>query len=346
LQKSDLLDPRIRAKIIDTIDVSYGGVNGFDQAITLSQAALSNVKLVQESKLIGKFFDELALDTGKYAYGVQSTLKALDMRVIETLIVWENLDVNRVVLHRPDGTEVERFLTPTEEADRSNYLDSETGVELEFQERMPLLEWLAEVYKEKGAQLELVTDCSTLGSQFVKGFGGIGALLRYKMDMAQLDENEDNDMYYDLDEGGDWESTDLERDENAALLACVRVQGEVMKTIIFHEHTTSHSPSHRYIVLFLKKYIEKIESTPNYDLDDELMEFYVSLAATTNLSAGSTGMCYKTYTLDKEQYTKVVLNEEQMMISQGTTGLQTWEASLRLADFFVEHPGKLLVCIY
>ncbi|KAJ2031698.1 hypothetical protein H4S03_006519 [Coemansia sp. S3946] len=137
---------------------------------------------------------------------------------------------------------------------------------------------------------------------------------------------------------GDWESTDLERDENAALLACVRVQGEVMKTIIFHEHTTSHSPSHRYIVLFLKKYIEKIESTPNYDLDDELMEFYVSLAATTNLSAGSTGMCYKTYTLDKEQYTKVVLNEEQMMISQGTTGLQTWEASLRLADFFVEHP--------
>ncbi|KAJ2049848.1 hypothetical protein GGI08_005640, partial [Coemansia sp. S2] len=111
-----------------------------------------------------------------------------------------------------------------------------------------------------------------------------------------------------------------------------------MKTIIFHEHTTSHSPSHRYIVLFLKKYIEKIESTPNYDLDDELMEFYVSLAATTNLSAGSTGMCYKTYTLDKEQYTKVVLNEEQMMISQGTTGLQTWEASLRLADFFVEHP--------
>ncbi|KAJ2352772.1 hypothetical protein H4S02_013399, partial [Coemansia sp. RSA 2611] len=111
-----------------------------------------------------------------------------------------------------------------------------------------------------------------------------------------------------------------------------------MKTIIFHEHTTSYSPSHQYIVFFLKKYIEKIESMPNYDLDDELMEFYVSLAATTNLSAGAAGMCYKTYTLDKDQYTKVVLNEEQMMISQGTTGLQTWEASLRLADFFVEHP--------
>ncbi|KAJ2868507.1 Electron transfer flavoprotein alpha-subunit [Coemansia aciculifera] len=207
LQKSDLLDPRIRAKIIDTVDVSYGGVNGFDQAISLSQAALSNVKFVQESKLIGKFFDELALDTGKYAYGVQSTLKALDMRVIETLIVWENLDVNRVLLRGLDDTEVERFLTPAEEADRSNYLDKETGTELEVLERMPMLEWLADVYKEKGAQLELVTDCSTLGSQFVKGFGGIGALLRYKMDMAQLDENDENDMYYDDDE-------EIEEDDN------------------------------------------------------------------------------------------------------------------------------------
>ncbi|KAJ2448844.1 hypothetical protein GGF42_004967, partial [Coemansia sp. RSA 2424] len=137
---------------------------------------------------------------------------------------------------------------------------------------------------------------------------------------------------------GNWESTDLERDESVSLLACMRIQGEVMKTIIFHEHTTAHSPSHRYIVLFLKKYIEKIEAAQNYELDDELMEFYVSLAATTDLSAGASGMCCKTYTLDKEQYAKVVLNEEQMMISQGTTGLQTWEASLRLADFFIEHP--------
>ncbi|KAJ2486725.1 ubiquitin-binding SDF ubiquitin ligase complex subunit met30 [Coemansia sp. RSA 2320] len=134
----------------------------------------------------------------------------------------------------------------------------------------------------------------------------------------------------------------MERDENMALLACPRVQGEVMKSIIFHEHTIAHSPSSRYIVQFLKKYIAIIESVPNYDLDDELIEFYVSLATTTDMSAGAGGMCYKTYALDKEQYSKVVLMEEQMMISHGTTGLQTWEASLRLADFFIEHPDPAL----
>ncbi|KAJ1848685.1 hypothetical protein LPJ73_003903 [Coemansia sp. RSA 2703] len=90
--------------------------------------------------------------------------------------------------------------------------------------------------------------------------------------------------------------------------------------------------------MFLKKYIEKIESVRDYELDDELMELYVSLASTTSENMFASGMCYKTYALDKDQYTRIVLREEQMMISQGTTGLQTWEASLRLADFFVEHP--------
>ncbi|KAJ2707480.1 hypothetical protein FB645_000656 [Coemansia sp. IMI 203386] len=137
---------------------------------------------------------------------------------------------------------------------------------------------------------------------------------------------------------GDWDSTDQEQSENLHLLACTRVQGDVMKTIIFHEHTISFSPSNRYIKMFLKKYIEKIETLGSIELDEELLELYISLASTTSENLFTEGMCFKTYLLDKEQYTRVVLREEQMMISQGTTGLQTWEASIRLADFFAEHP--------
>ena len=39
-----------------------------------------------------------------------------------------------------------------------------------------LLEWFANHYKDFGATLEIVTDRSQEGSQFVKGFGGIGGL--------------------------------------------------------------------------------------------------------------------------------------------------------------------------
>ena len=42
------------------MDVSYGGENGFNQAIELSAESLSNVKFIQEKKLIGRYFDEIS----------------------------------------------------------------------------------------------------------------------------------------------------------------------------------------------------------------------------------------------------------------------------------------------
>lgn len=53
-----------------------------------------------------------------------------------------------------------------------------------------LLEWLAEGCHTFGATLELVTNRSQEGVQFCKGFGGIGGLLRYKVDFSTTDEEE------------------------------------------------------------------------------------------------------------------------------------------------------------
>ncbi|KAJ2409759.1 translation termination factor eRF1, partial [Coemansia sp. RSA 2530] len=71
---------------------------------------------------------------------------------------------------------------------------------LEVKEKMPMLEWLTEIYKEKGAALEFVADRSTVGSRFVNTFGGIGALLCYQMDITKLGGNDESNMYYDNDE--------------------------------------------------------------------------------------------------------------------------------------------------
>ena len=61
------------------------------------------------------------------------------------------------------------------------------GAELEQVESMPMLEWLAENYKKFGCVMEFVSDRSEEGSQFCKGFGGIGGLLRYKVDVTELE---------------------------------------------------------------------------------------------------------------------------------------------------------------
>ena len=85
-------------QVIKTVDVSYGMDPGFNQAIELSAESLANVKLVQEKKLLQRYFDEISQDTGKYCFMVEDTLRALDMSAVETLIVWENLTVNRITV--------------------------------------------------------------------------------------------------------------------------------------------------------------------------------------------------------------------------------------------------------
>ena len=81
-----------------------------------------------------------------------------------------------------------------QEKDREKFVDKSTGSEMEqVIEPQSLLEWFAEKYREFGANLEFVTIRSQEGAQFVKGFGGIGGLLRYKVDFTNLTTVDDDD---------------------------------------------------------------------------------------------------------------------------------------------------------
>ncbi|KAB8349678.1 hypothetical protein FH972_023694 [Carpinus fangiana] len=198
LNASDLFDQRLQAKVIKVVDVSYGGENGFNQAIDLAGETLGNVKFIQEKKLINNYFSEIAQDSGRVCYGVDDTLKALEAGACETLIVFENLDVTRWELKDSSGKAIILHTTKTQEADRSQFMDKETGQEMEIVAQAPFLEWLAEHYQDFGATLEFVSDRSSEGNQFVMGFGGIGAILRYKLNFEQLNAGEDSeDEFYD-----------------------------------------------------------------------------------------------------------------------------------------------------
>lgn len=205
LSQSVLLDYRLAPKIIQIVDVSYGGENGFNQAIELAADSLANVKFVQEKRLIQKYFDEISTESGKYCFGLDDTFRALEMGAVETLIVWENLEHTRHVLRDSEGREHVILLNKEQEQeeDRSRFIDKATGAEMEeVEEPQPLLEWIAENYKQFGTNLEFVTDRSQEGMQFCKGFGGIGGILRYKVafeDLAMYDEQEDEFMSDDED---------------------------------------------------------------------------------------------------------------------------------------------------
>ena len=201
LASADFFDPRLHKNVIKIIDISYGMENGLHAAIEQSSETLSNVKLMHEKKVIQKYFEEIAQNTGKYSFMIKDTITALEMSAIDTIIVWEDLNINRITLYnsKSEGNVV-LYLTEEQEKNDKYFFDTETGVKLEMKEKVNFVEWIAENYKSFGANLELVTDRSQEGSQFCKGFGGVGSLLRWKVDF--------DDMNYDDLDNYEYNSSD------------------------------------------------------------------------------------------------------------------------------------------
>ena len=66
--------------------------------------------------------------------------------------------LQRVTLkNHSTGEEKILFLNSEQEKDKTHFMDQESGVELELEDNMPLLEWLANNYKRFGAALEIIT---------------------------------------------------------------------------------------------------------------------------------------------------------------------------------------------
>lgn len=201
LAGSDLFDQRLSAVVVKIVDVSYGGENGFNQAIELAADSLANVKFVNEKRLLSQYYSEISQDSGKFCFGIKDTMTALELGAAEVLILFENLEHNRYDLFNPATGDTEvKVLSAEEEKDPKHFHDAANGVELEVRDKVTLVEWMAMNYKEFGTRLEFVTDRSQEGSQFVKGFGGIGALLRYQVDFVAHDDVGEADFDDDDDD--------------------------------------------------------------------------------------------------------------------------------------------------
>ena len=141
--------------------------------------------------------EEIALDTGKICFGMSDTMTALEMGAVEELICWENLEILRVTTRVKDTTDDGDvlFLRPPQLKDSACFKRKD-GTQLEMMEADPFTEWIVENYKSFGTKINLISDKSQEGAQFVKGFGGIGGLLRYKVDFEDYDAlymEDDND---------------------------------------------------------------------------------------------------------------------------------------------------------
>jgi len=55
----------------------------------MAKDSIGNVRFVQEKKVVGKFFENIALDSGMVVFGIEDTMKALEVGALETMMLFE-----------------------------------------------------------------------------------------------------------------------------------------------------------------------------------------------------------------------------------------------------------------
>lgn len=191
------LDPRVNDKILAFVDVQYGGENGFHQAIELSLNILKESKFVLEQKTVQKFFDLIVLD-GPYCFQTTSTLPLLEQGLVETLIVWDELpDYRFELVSQSDPNEKKIVYRPDQSSNFPGY---------EILSSISVLDWILEHHKDFGAKVELISSVSSPANQFILGFGGIGGILRFKINEEHLNqENKEEEEDEVEDDGSEYD---------------------------------------------------------------------------------------------------------------------------------------------
>jgi len=173
--------------ILAVIDTAYTGKQGVKEVVEKSPEILSNVRYFEEKKLIQNFLQEIGKDSGLVTYGEDEVRRLLLKGVVEMVLLSEELDKIRAVIScgtcsHTEGITITRKQLETFEQEISGKICSNcSGISMKIEESKDIIDEFAELASQTGAQLEIISVETEEGVMLKEGFGGVAAMLRYKL---------------------------------------------------------------------------------------------------------------------------------------------------------------------
>ena len=186
--KGEYLNYMLKNKIIDTIDTAYVEEQGVKEVVEKAPEIMKKVRYIEEKQIMQKFLYEVGHDTGKITYGEKEVRKALEAGAVKTLLLSEALDPLRITINckaclfKEDVTIKKETLASLEEnlsAKQCNNCDAQSLI---IDKNQDLIDDLAELAESSNTDVEIISSETEEGQMLKKAFGGIAAILRFKMD--------------------------------------------------------------------------------------------------------------------------------------------------------------------
>jgi peptide chain release factor subunit 1 len=177
----------IQKKIIDTFDTGYTDEYGLRELVANASDKMTDLKVSQEKKVMKRFLSEVTKsDKNMSVYGEHHVRKALEMGVVDTLLISEELRKYRVTMKCQSCSytlektmteeELEGFVPPS-------CPTCQTSLPMEITSKVDLVDELSDLADKTSATVKLISRNSEEGEALYAAFGGLAGILRYPLDV-------------------------------------------------------------------------------------------------------------------------------------------------------------------
>ncbi|MGB9134029.1 MAG: peptide chain release factor aRF-1 [Candidatus Bathyarchaeia archaeon] len=186
-QKGDYVHYQLKPKIITTIDTAYTGEQGVKEVVMKAPEIMRRVRYIEEKKLVQDFLYEVGHDTGLGTYGEEEVRRALHMGAVRMLLLSDALDIARLTVKCAacDYSRKETMKSREVEALRQSLTGQPCpkckSPSLVVDDVQDIVEEMAAMTEQANADVEIVSADTEEGQMLKNSFGGIAAMLRYKL---------------------------------------------------------------------------------------------------------------------------------------------------------------------
>ncbi|TES96837.1 MAG: peptide chain release factor 1 [Promethearchaeota archaeon] len=181
------LDYRLRDKILDVVDLGYGGVEGIRALIHKIKDQIANVKYIREKLIMQSFLNAISKETGLVAYGLEEVQKALNMGAVAKLILSEKLDTYQVNItcsnckYEESRTAREREVNKVKLSIQDESCPDCGSNTFNVSSAVLIIEELGTIAETMGTDVIIISPDTEEGEMLYSTFGGIIAILRFKL---------------------------------------------------------------------------------------------------------------------------------------------------------------------
>lgn len=186
-EKGDYLNYMLKEKVLDIIDTAYVNEQGVKEVVDKAPEIMRKIRYIEERRIMQEFLYEIGHDTGMVTYGEAEVRRALEAGAVKMLLLSDVLDIIRATVkctacgYEEQRTMKNQMLTSFEQSLSGKPCPKCKAPALGIAETQDLIENFAQLAEYTNAEVEIISGETEEGQMLKNSFGGIAAMLRFKL---------------------------------------------------------------------------------------------------------------------------------------------------------------------